>query len=345
MDDLQKKELLRKLDSEIGLEKFFTDIGLQQVSRSGRKIYSTCPFHNGDNPNAFCWNIDQGFAYCFTQCNKSYSIFDIVMKMLDYEFIDAVTYLSDLVGMDVNWSGSKKIDSADNRSFLSQVQRTKQLITSKELKPFDISILQTFEPYMHKKLREEGFDHDVREYFNLGFCMDGYYTNRITIPIDTLSGDVITVSGRSVLDDEELAFTGQKKYLLYPNTDKSKTLYNISRADAYIALLGEVFTFEGFKSCWKCHQWGIDNTVAVMGSSVTDDQVMLLLKMGVDIIVCGDRDEAGQKLNQMVADKCKKFANIYIMDMSLLDVPEKSSPSDITKEQFEYLYKCRKEVI
>lgn len=346
MDNEQRIELVKKIEKEIGIEKIFKDLGLEQVTKSGNNIYCVCPFHEGaDNPTGFSWNTNKGFGYCFTHCHKSFSLFDVVMKFQDCTFPESVSYLADLADYDINWSISKKHDGSDNKAFIAQVKKANQLKFDIEVEPFDSAILNTFAPNMHRKLREEGFNNEIRDYFGLGYCSSGYLENRITIPIDSYNGEIITVSGRSVLSDEEIEFVNVRKYLIYYDTDKAKTLYNISRAMPYIELLGEVIVVEGFKSVWRLHQWGIRNVVAVMGSTISNEQLLLLLKMNAKIIVCGDRDEAGNKLNKEVANGAKRFSDVAVMDMYLLNVPEKSSIAELTELQYGYLYNNRKEVV
>lgn len=345
MNQTERKELIKKIDEEIRIDKLFERLGLQQISRKGSNIYSVCPFHEGaDNPTGFSYNVKKGFGYCFTQCHKKYSLADVVMQAYGYSFPQAINYLADLVGVEITFL-SNKTSGGDNIAFLNQVKRANALKFEVEYEPFDEKVLERYVPKMHTKLRQEGFDHSVRDYFNIGFCMSGYLQNRITIPIDSYEGNIITVSGRSVLDDEDLEMINIPKYKIYHGTDKSRTLYNVSRAIPYIDITREVIVVEGFKSVWRLHQWDIRNVVATMGSSISTDQILILLKLGSKIVVCGDRDEAGKKLNNKVVKTLKKYSDVYIMDMYSIDVPEKFSLSDITKEQFEFLYANKKEVI
>ena len=346
VDTEQRNELIQKVEREYGIAKLFNELGLQEVTTGGNNVYCICPFHTGaDNPTGFAWS--NGFGYCFTNCHKSYSLADIVMKAKQYSYPEALVHLADLVGVDVDLSFKRKrFDGDDNKAFLSQGKRVQQVNYNIEILEFDKSVLSTFEPKMHRKLREEGFDPDVREYFDLGFCTSGYLENRITIPVDDYDGNVITVSGKSVLSEEDIEFGGIKKYLIYYNTDKSKTLYNISRALPYVDLLGTVYVVEGFKSVWRLHQWGIDNVVATMGSALSEDQVLLLLKMNAKIITCGDNDKAGKKLNQDVVDKTKKYADVCYLDMSILKgIRDKDSPADIERWEWDYLCSNLKEVM
>lgn len=336
MDYLQKQELVRRVEEEYGIDNLFKDLGFEHVSKRGGNIYSVCPFHKGaDNPNGFAYS--NSFGFCFTNCHEKLDLYSIVMKALPCEFTDAVQYLADKVGMQVDLSGSSQLfsDSSVNREFLGQVRRLKSKKKAVEINPIDSKVFNDIEPYLHKMLREEGFDNETREYFGLGFARAGYFENRITIPVDYINGDILTISGRSVLPKEQLETKGLRRYLLYFETDKAITLYNISRALPYIEIMREVIVVEGFKSVWRLHQWGIRNVVAVMGNSMSDEQRKLLLKLGCRIVVCGDRDEAGTKLNHQVQHELNNLADVEVMDMFLLNVPGKSSIDDITKEQYE----------
>ncbi len=337
-----------ELEEQIGIEGLFERLGLKQITRNGSNIYSTCPFHDGaDNPTGFSYNTKKGFGYCFTKCHRSYDIFDIVMKTKNSTFPESISYLADLVGVDIDYKFkiNKLKDNYDNLDFLKQVRKTNKQSFDVGIEPFDNSVLSTFISRLHTVLRQEGFDDNVRDYFNLGFCTSGYLENRITIPIDSIDGDIVTISGRSILSPIDLEMMNIPKYKIYHSTDKSKTLYNISRALHYIKVSGEVIVVEGFKSVWRLHQWGVKNAVAAMGSTISNQQILLLLRLGVKIIVCGDRDEAGEKLNNEVVEKVKRYSDVAVIDMYKLNVPLKSSISDINKKQYEYLYRSKKEVV
>lgn len=338
----EKSIISQEIDKKIRIETLFTQLGFKDVKRIGDRITFVCPFHEGaDNPNAFSYRASLGTGYCFTKCNKSYDIFDIIMKAKNCDFKDALEFISSVIGKEINYI-NKTNTNADNLNFLRQVKKVRDKKKNNEISVFDTKILETFVPKLHTKLRQEGFNEETKNYFQLGFAFEGYFANRITIPIDNQDGSILTVSGRSIKSQEDLEFENERKYLLYYDVDKSQTLYNISRAELFIEMTKEVIVVEGFKSVWRLHQWGIHNAVAVMGSTISDKQVDILLKTGAKIIVCGDRDSAGQGLNKKVKEKCSKFSDVYIMNMFELDVPEKSSISDITKQQFEFIYNNKK---
>lgn len=339
-----KKDIVHKIEDEYGIDKLFKLIGLIDVSKKGKNVYCVCPFHaGGDNPTGFVYS--NGFGYCFTHCNKKFDLYSIVMKAMGYEFLEALEFLANLVGVQLDYhNGYQRIceDAVLNRQFLSELKKLKNKKQRTIYKPLDIKILDDFEPRLHRILREEGFDDEVRNYFGLGFAQSGYMENRITIPIYNVDGTLATISGRSVLTTEQMEAEKVRRYQNWFNAPKSATLYNINNALPSIKEKGEVFVFEGFKSVWRLHQWGIRNVVAVMGDKIEENQKKLLINLTARIVICGDRDKAGKELNLSGYNELKKYADVEIMDMYLLDVSEKSSIDNITKEQFQFIYKNRK---
>ena len=117
-------------------------------------------------------------------------------------------------------------------------------------------------------------------------------------------------------------------------TDKSITLYNISRVDH-----GDdyIIVTEGFKSIWRLYEYGFKSVVATMGSSISDEQVKLLLSLGRKVIVIGDNDKAGQRLNQAVYNRLYKYMDVVKIDMSKFTTVEKASPCDLDFDEMDEL--------
>ena len=111
-------------------------------------------------------------------------------------------------------------------------------------------------------------------------------------------------------------------------------MYNISRIDPnddYIIVV------EGFKSIWSLYENGFKSVVATMGSSISDEQVKLLLSLGRKVIVIGDNDKAGKRLNQAVYNRLYKFIEVVKIDMSDFTDIEKASHCDLDFEDMDEL--------
>lgn len=297
---------------------------------NGDWVKTRCMFHNGEKFNLTYRNK---FFYCFSECNRSYSIVDVVKQQLGLTFFESVRWLCNQMGVSFESEMRKSDPKAEELlKTLRKANRLKHEKESSELKEIDPSIFNDIKKIGHRILKEEGFDNEIVEFFNLGVANGGYFDKRVTIPIDYIDGTIISMSGR--LPDRYVDDYGNPKYKHLNNADKGKTLYNISRAMRASKEKGFIIVVEGFKSVWRLHQWGFNNAVATMGASLSDDQRNILLKLGCKIIVCGDNDEAGKHLNQQIYNKCSAFTQVKKLDISKITNKEKASIDEIEKPEF-----------
>jgi DNA primase len=125
------------------------------------------------------------------------------------------------------------------------------------------------------------------------------FRNRLMFPIRDIKGQVIGFGARS-LDDS------LPKYLNSPQTlvfDKSSNLYAIDRAKESIRRKNEVVIMEGYMDVLTAHQHGWNNSIASMGTALTDKQLSILKKLTKNIILALDADAAGEKAKLRTAEK------------------------------------------
>lgn len=338
-----KKEIIEKIESSYGVHRLFDELGLEDVTTTGGRVYSVCPFHEGaDNPTGFSYG--ENFGYCFTHCHRKFDLYDVVMKAKGLDFVSSMEYLAGLVGVSVDLGRSTVVDKTGviNKDFINSLRRARKRKQEAEWTPLNENVFYDISPSMHTLLRREGFDNETREHFELGFATGGYLEGRITIPIRHMNGELVTISGRLPMNKSDIEEKGLIRYKIWYDTEKGVTLYNIDKAMPYIEMTGEVIVVEGFKSVWRLFQYGYGNAVAVMGSSMSQEQARILKKLGCDVVVCGDKDEAGRKLNLQVKRDLEKFNNVKVMDMFMLGAPESSSIDDVSEEDFNYIYENRK---
>ena len=62
---------------------------------------------------------------------------------------------------------------------------------------------------------------------------------------------------------------------------------------------------EGQGDVWRMHEADYKNCVGIFGSSINDDQLLLLEQSGaLNIVILTDFDTAGQKAAQQIIKKC-----------------------------------------
>src|SRR5947209_12110213 len=116
-----------------------------------------------------------------------------------------------------------------------------------------------------------------------------YFRNRLIFPIRDIRGRVIGFGGRALGDDKP-------KYLNSPQTllfEKSSVLYAIDMARDAIKQAGQVVIVEGYVDAVIAHQYGTKQTVACIGSAITEKHIQQLKKLTKQVTLALDPDAAG----------------------------------------------------
>jgi DNA primase len=126
---------------------------------------------------------------------------------------------------------------------------------------------------------------------------------RICIPIENARGELVAYAGRWIGTDAELP-EGEEKYKLPKGFYKALELWNLHR----VRHCKHLILVEGYFGAMRLHGLRLP-AVALMGSSLSDEQVSLLgehcpaLRF---VTVMLDGDEAGQKAGDIVAVRLAK---------------------------------------
>ena len=118
------------------------------------------------------------------------------------------------------------------------------------------------------------------------------FRSRIMFPIRDRRGRVLGFGGRAMRADQGA------KYVNTAETDffhKSQLLYGVDRAKAAIAKATRAVVVEGYTDVLALHQAGVEETVAVMGTAITGEQVATLSGMVEEVVLALDADSAGQE--------------------------------------------------
>ncbi|MEK7477159.1 MAG: DNA primase [Candidatus Coatesbacteria bacterium] len=113
---------------------------------------------------------------------------------------------------------------------------------------------------------------------------------RLVIPITDDQGRVVGFGGRA-LDDEQMP-----KYLNTPETPvfhKSTSLYGLSLAANAIRKAGRIVLVEGYFDVITLHALGVTETVASLGTSLTDGQLHALKRFARVLLIVYDEDMGG----------------------------------------------------
>src|SRR2546426_6671447 len=136
-----------------------------------------------------------------------------------------------------------------------------------------------------------------------------YFRNRILFPIRDMRGRVIGFGGRALGD-------GQPKYLNSPQTplfEKNSVLYALDMARDAIKHAKQAIIVEGYVDAVIAHQYGTKQTVACIGSAITEKHIVQLKKLTKQVTLALDPDEAGESATEHgIQEALKTFDRIVV---------------------------------
>lgn len=257
---------------------------LHKVQKTGNQnVMAMCPFHDNRNTPAFCLSLTSGLWICFS-CKKTGNL---------------ETFLRDIgvpgSAIQVQYRYVLE-DAAQHRQ--PRFDPLRPQIFSED--PLPESILGLFD-MCPIALLDEGFDPNVLASFDVGFDETHH---RITYPLRDLKGNLVGISGRTVIGEGARYKVYDDEYERWqlPKRDAQKdkraaVLWNAHRIykEVFNRNNASVVLVEGFKACMWLTQLGVENTIAMMGSYMSERQQWLLERLGATVYIMLDNDEAGQK--------------------------------------------------
>src|SRR5262249_37407623 len=122
-------------------------------------------------------------------------------------------------------------------------------------------------------------------------CAYARFRHRVIFPITDLKGRVIAFGGRA------LAADASAKYLNSPDTPlfhKGRVLFNAANARGPAFDRGQIILVEGYMDVIALAEAGFAQTVAPLGTALTEEQLELLWRLAPVPVLCFDGDAAGR---------------------------------------------------
>jgi len=159
---------------------------------------------------------------------------------------------------------------------------------------------------------------------------DGYYDtfrNRLMFPIQDKTARIVAFGARKIKEEDE------PKYLNSPESplfNKSATLYALPQARALAMKTRRVAVVEGYMDVIACHQAGITNVVATLGTALTREHARELRLIADEIVLLFDGDDAGQKAADRAFDVFFR-ESIDVSIATLKSVTTAKDPDELLK--------------
>jgi DNA primase len=286
------------------------------LKRAGRELKGLSPFKQERTPSFFV-NDQKGSWFDFAS-GQNGDVFKFVMLTEGLSFPEAVERLAQEAGLPLPTVGRLASAREDERARLytlmeaaltffegqlAQAAQARRYLDRRGLSVDSIARFRLgYAPNTRFALKEHlaaaGFS--TPEMAASGMLIAGddipvaydRFRHRVMFPIRDLKGRIIAFGGRA-LDPDAPA-----KYLNSPETPlfhKGAVLYNAHAARVAAHDRGRIIVVEGYVDVIALSQAGFAETVAPLGTALTEDQLQLLWRMAPEPVLCFDGDAAGRR--------------------------------------------------
>ena len=284
------------------------------LTQKGKNYFCVCPFHDDHSPS-MSLSTEKQIYKCFS-CGATGNVFTFVSEYENVSFIEAVSIVANKCGMELS--------QATIKSNTSQIFKEEHEIMELSQKFFQNNLRTDAGKEALNYLKERGINDDIIKEFGIGLSIDSndslltlltkknydikklsdiglinivngktydMFTRRITFPLWDKDGNIVGFSAR--------IYRGEKEVSKYMNSRESKlfkkgeTLYNYHNAKDAAKREKKIIVVEGFMDAIRIAASGLKNVVALQGTAMTQDQINLLKKLRVKVILCLDNDNAG----------------------------------------------------
>lgn len=288
--------------------------GYIPLTQRGKNYLCVCPFHDDHSPSMSV-SAEKQIYKCFS-CGETGNVFTFVSKYEGVSFIEAVAIVAAKCGL-------KLSETTFNNNF-TDVNKTEHEIMDLAEKFFQNNLKTSFGETAMAYLKDRGINNDIIKDFGIGLSLDkndalstllfkknytkeqllqlglvndingnlyDTFSRRITFPLYDKDGHIVGFSAR--------IYRGEKDTSKYINSRETKlfkkgeTLYNYHQARDVAKREKEVIVVEGFMDTIRLSNEGVKNVVALQGTAMTKNQIQLLKKLRVKVILCLDNDNAG----------------------------------------------------
>lgn len=307
-----------------------------RLDKKGANYWGLCPFHNEKTPS-FSVSQEKQIYKCFG-CGKGGGAISFVMEEENLSFVDAVKALAGRAGLEVPETGVSQDESRKKARVLEANKeaarfyheylksegggRVLEYIEKRQLSPrtvtrFGLGAAPAAWDELTRHLTAKGYS--KMELIDAGLAVanksGGIYDKfraRLMLPVIDVNGAVTGFTSR-ILPGEEGA-----KYLNSPDTiafKKGRLIYGLNLAKN--TKRDNLILVEGNIDVISLHQAGFDNTVATMGTALTEDHARLLARYTKELVICYDNDGAGMRSTERALGILKSTT----MEVRVLQLP------------------------
>ncbi|MFO0828511.1 MAG: DNA primase [Phycisphaerales bacterium] len=329
----------------------------------GREHVGLCPFHDDRSPSlSVVTHKGDGFYKCFA-CGAAGNAIDFVMNFHKMTFGEALRHLAGRAGIELTdrferreRDGAPRKDDLQRANAIALRFYRRMLVDDEgevarlaiEERRIAPAMIEAFQlgyapdrrdalPAALKRLESHAAQGGGREapppieaFLAAGLIRDGrngradLLRHRIVFPIFDELGRAIAFGGRKIRAEDEPKYINSPESPLF---HKSKSLYGIHLAKQSIIKSRVAVVTEGYTDVIACHEAGITNVVATLGTALTVEHARVLRRLCDTVILLFDGDAAGMK----AADRGVEVFFSEPIDVKVCTLPDDLDPDELLR--------------
>lgn len=307
-----------------------------------------CPFHSDMHPSMMV-NTSKGIAKCFA-CGSGGNVVSFIQKYeteINHNAISTVEAMQkaiDIQHLNIVLSQNNKMpltEEQKKQKTLSNILKDAITICENNLKTKNIDGERTLDYLKSRNLSEQiinnfhiGFNptydnitnnllskYNMKDLIEVGITKESkndyidIFSHRIMIPIFDQYGNPVGFGAR-VLGDAKPKYINT---MATPLFNKSELLFNYHKAKSF-ARNYEMIVVEGYMDVISANAMGFANTVGIMGTALTKEQIELLKKLKCEITLSLDNDDAGKNaMIRVIPELLNEGLEVNVLDISKLE--------------------------
>lgn len=288
----------------------------------GREYVGRCPFHDDHRPSMYVVPA-KGIFHCFV-CGAGGDALSFVQRFLGMDFRGALEFLAERAGIRLIPRGAPAAEGAADRVSPRELFEANQFacdffravfahaehgragreaverrrIAPEMVRQFQVGVAPDRWDGLLLKLRSQS--RPPAPFLELGLLRardsgEGFYDffrNRLIFPIQDRAGRVVAFGARRLNEQDEPKYVNSNESAVF---DKSSTLFGLFQATRSIQEKRLAIVTEGYTDTIACHQAGITNAVATLGTALTRGHASELRRLCDTVVLLFDGDEAGRR--------------------------------------------------
>ena len=320
------------------------------LRRVGSRWTGLCPFHDERTPS-FSVDPERGLYHCFG-CGVGGDAIRFVQETEALDFPEAVEALAERYGV--------RLEREENDPAAEQRRRRRERLHALLERAARFYAAYLWDSQEAKRAREyltaeRGLSEEVAKEFRVGYAPSAWdrmmvgaqqsgftpeelvaaglaqrgrggalydrFRARIMFPLADARGRVLGFGARAMAGAQGPKYLNTSENELY---HKGRQLFGIDLARREAAKSGRIVVVEGYTDVLALHQAGIRESVAIMGTALTQEQLAELARTARLVVLALDADRSGQEAMLRAA----RAAEDRGVELRVAELPEGKDPAD-----------------